>query len=252
VELEAFSFGVTAGSNNINLSPLNNINLSGFSPVIGAWNLPPILDQFISISEEKFCANLGLPGTTVGLDFCVVLNNFTAGVYGVSVCPRLTITFGTVKIFDVSYSALAPGSAECLTLSFFPTCSYNGATVSPDILQLFKSADGDNNHLMTEKEMSRVTALLGSNSDSASFNKMDANKDGQVDFAEFQIYASIQAQAFDLNNKLVGHKGFSGGDIAAAVLVTMCGTIIIIGIFIVGYLQYKGIFDFRRRLRARQ
>ena len=104
---------------------------------------------------------------------------------------------------------------------------------------------------------------------------MDDDHDGQVNFSEFQRYASAQADSYDKSrissfsflffslfsslfflfyNYLSSffffvltsfssktssnHRTFSGGDIAAAVLVTLVGTLLIGGAVLLGVAQY--------------
>jgi len=248
VDVEAFSVGINIGSDDININPLSNINLAGFSPVIGSWSLPPILDQFVSISNQNLCAKLGVPGSSIGLDFCVALNNFTAAISGVNVCPRLTISFGNQKLLDISYTALSDNLPECLSLTFLPTCSHNGAAIPPDIIQLFKSGDSNNDQKIILEELEKAKALLGifesKAANTESFVKMDANNDGGVDFTEFASYTKVQTEVYEQSPS--GRKDsttYSRGDIAIAVIVTMIGTALIVCAVLVGVAQRKGVVN---------
>jgi len=249
VELKALSYG--GGTNNLGLSPSSNINLGGFSPVIGSWNLPPILDQFVSVSDQALCANLGIPGTNFALKFCVALGNFSAGVSGVNVCPRLTISLGNQKFLDISYTALSDNKLpKCLSLSFLPICTHNGAKVSPDIVQLFKSSDSNNDQKISLLELEKAKALLGifepKSTSTASFSKMDSNSNGEVDFVEFDKYTAKQSEVYSQTSesgKQKQSKSFSAAHIAIAVIVTMVGTGLIVAAVLVGVAQRKGVIN---------
>lgn len=249
--IEAFNaLGFDIGDTSINFNPLNYLNLAGFSPTLGSWLLPPIFDTFLNteMTSTKFCENLSLPGGIVELKFCVELNNFTASIFGVNVCPRITIYYGNNKLLDISYNSIFPGTntSQCLTLSFLPKCSVNGATVPPDVIQLFKSIDVNNDFKLTSPELEKAKALLGIFStptdNSFSFAKMDVNNNGDVEFNEFQAYTTVQNQTFTASPTLgEPSKTYSPGDIALAVIMTMLGTGLVVAAALIIFAQYKGI-----------
>jgi len=248
-EVEAFSFGSSIGSNNININPLEGINLGGFSADIGKWALPPVLDQVaaLAVRKQQYCASLGVPGLSdLSLQFCIVLNNFTANAFGVNVCPRLTIYFGSTKLLDISYSSVV-GGTQCLSLGFTPQCSHNGSTVSPDVVQLFKSIDSNSDFKFGTDELAKLKALLGiyssKSSNSDAFSTMDTNGDGEVDFTEFQKYTTTQSETYASNPTTPSHskKTFSGGIVALAVIMTIIGTTLIVVASLAIFVHYKGI-----------
>jgi hypothetical protein len=250
VSIQAFNaLGFSAGTDDIKIDPLSDIKL-GSGLVVGSWKLPSILDPFIStsMSNEQMCASFGLPGGIAALKFCVELRNFTASIYTVNVCPRVTIHLGPQKIFDVSYTKLVPGSAdvpECLALSFVPMCSHAGESVAPDIIQLFRSIDVNNDFKIVFDEIIKSKALLGiyntKDSNSLAFAQLDGDSNREVNFQEFQSYTTAQSQNFQNTPYTENTTTYSRGDLALAVIMTILATAIVVGIAIVVIAQYKGI-----------
>jgi len=242
VDLEAFgSLGIKIGDSHINFSPLNNISLGGFAPKLGEWLLPPVLDTTSTIASAKtdYCASLSVPGdSSLGISFCVILNNLTTVNNGVTVCPRLTLTIGSQTLLDLSYTGT---NGSCLHLSYVPLCQHSGSTVAPTIVQLFKSIDVDNDYKFTLSELNKLTGLLGISSDSSSFSQMDSNKDGTIDFTEFQNYTKVQATQDP--NSGSSSKQYSPGDIALAVTMTLIGTTIVVSAILLVFAQYKGMIN---------
>jgi len=92
-------------------------------------------------------------------------------------------------------------------------------TVSPDIINLFKSIDLNNDYKIAISELIKSKALLGSFYDEKasqnSYTKMDTNSDVQVDFQE---YTTEQASNYAASPYVIEKTTFSQGHIALAII----------------------------------
>jgi len=248
------SFGVSlssdidSGSTSISFDPEVPITIPGFSGVIGSWKLPSILDNIAADLplQDQYCATLPLPADLSPVKFCVVLGNFSASSYNIEVCPRLTVSYGSTLLLDLSYSN-ATSKAGCLHLGYVPQCTRGSTVVASNIVQLFKSTDLDNDYKLVLDEIQRSKALLGifttQAASVADFIQMDTNSDGVVDFPEFQQYTAAKAQTYATTPYADSKtsKIYTPGDVALAVIMTLLATSVVVAVVLVAVAQYKGI-----------